>query len=562
MTTSRFTRSAAFALVVWLLAFGLAPRAAQVTAETQEGGVKAARARAAHLNLSLFTHSENCVACHNNLTDASGEDVSIGVNWRSTMMGNSARDPYWQAGVRREVTDHPQHSAAIQDECAECHMPMSTQIARAAGGRGQVFANLPVTVHDGNELHRLAGDGISCTVCHQIAPDRLGTRESFNGEFVLKPTPRDGSRVIFGPYTIDAGRKTIMRSVSGFQQAQGDHIRQSELCASCHTLITQAFGPNGEVVGSLPEQMNYQEWQHSDFNREGRSCQSCHMPRARGPVRAASVLGDARDGMARHLFVGGNAFMLRMLNRYRGDLGVEAMPVELAASEAATLHQLEEQTARVTLSPPVLADGSLTFDVDVRNLAGHKYPTGYPSRRTWLHVTVRDADGGVVFESGAVEPSGAIVGDDNDADPRKVEPHYERITRADEVQIYEPVLGDRHGVPTTGLLTATQYLKDNRLLPRGFEKATADAEVGVYGEAARDADFVGGGDRVGYAVPVRGAGPFSVDVELRYQTIGYRWAHNLEQYDAPEPKRFVRYYTSMSADSSVVVATAAARLAR
>ena len=31
----------------------------------------------------------------------------------------------------------------------------------------------------------------------------------------------------------------------------------------------------------------------------------------------------------------------------------------------------------------------------------------------------------------------------------------------------------RAGVPTTGLLTATQYLKDNRLLPRGFDKATA-----------------------------------------------------------------------------------------
>ena len=53
-------------------------------------------------------------------------------------------------------------------------------------------------------------------------------------------------------------------------------------------------------------------------------------------------------------------------------------------------------------------------------------------------------------------------------------------------------------------------------------------------------------------------GPFAIDVELRYQTIAYRWATNLEKYDAPEPKRFVGYYKSMAQTSSVVVTTAAA----
>ena len=58
----------------------------------------------------------------------------------------------------------------------------------------------------------------------------------------------------------------------------------------------------------------------------------------------------------------------------------------------------------------------------------------------------------------------------------------------------------------------------------------------------------------GNAVSASGAGPFSVDVELRYQSIGYRWAHNLDGYDAAEPKRFVDYFNSMAADSSVLVA--------
>jgi hypothetical protein len=547
------------ACAAWMLVLFLAtPRAAQTTAEARNN--EAAKPKG-HPDLSLFTHSENCVACHNNLMSASGEDVSIGSTWSSTMMANSARDPYWQAGVRRETIDHPTHSGAIQDECGACHMPMSVRIQRAAGGEGEVFSQLPIANGDDSELHRLAADSISCTVCHQIGPDKLGTRESFNSQFVMLPTPKSGARVIFGPFQIDKGRKTVMRSVTGFEQAKGDHIKQSELCASCHTLITQAFGPNGDVIGSLPEQMNYQEWQHSDFSKgeSARSCQSCHMPTAPGPIRIASELGDFREGLARHLFVGGNAFMVRLLSANRTELGVEALPSEMEATAKATLRQLQEETATVSIARTELTGGTLNVDVDVRNVTGHKFPTGYPSRRTWLHVTVRNAQGQTVFESGAITPSGAIQGNDNDAEATKYEPHYDRITSPDQVQIYEPILGDPANVPTTGLLTATHYLKDNRLLPRGFDKATADAEIGVYGSAAQDQDFGASGDRVRYAVSVPpGGGPFQVDVELLYQPIGFRWAHNLEKYDAAEPKRFVGYYNAMSSASWVVVAKTAA----
>jgi len=546
------------ACVIWLLAlFTAFPRAAQTT-ETAKGGVKE-NAKQIHKNLSLFTTSDNCIACHNVLVTPEGEDVSIGASWRSTMMANSARDPYWQAGVRRETIDHPTHSAAIQDECAECHMPMSTQISRASGGRGEVFAYLPFNKANGTEIQKFAADSISCTVCHQISNERLGTRESFNGEFVMKPTPPDGTRVIFGPYQIDAGRKTIMRSVTGFVQAQGAHVQQSELCATCHTLYTQAFSPTGEVIGSLPEQMNFQEWQHSDYSKtqSAQSCQSCHMPEVKGATRIASVLGDVRDGLNRHLFVGGNAFMVRMLNRYRADLGVVATSSELEATAKATVRQLQEDTATLSIARSEIAGTTLNVDVSVRNLTGHKFPTGYPARRTWLHFTVRDGDGRTVFESGAVNDSGLITGNDNDADATKYEPHYDRITSADQVQIDEPVMGDPNDVPTTGLLTATHYLKDNRLLPRGFDKATADKDIGVYGAATQDSDFAGGGDVVHYAVPVpaRG-GPFVVSVELLYQPIGFRWAHNLEKYDAPEPKRFLNYFNAMSSSSWVVVAKA------
>jgi hypothetical protein len=235
-------------------------------------------------------------------------------------------------------------------------------------------------------------------------------------------------------------------------------------------------------------------------------------------------------------------------------LGVEATSSELEATAKATVRQLQEDTATLSIARSGRSGTTLNVDVIVRNLTGHKFPTGYPARRTWLHFTVRDGDGRPVFESGAVNDTGLIQGNDNDADATKYEPHYDRITSADQVQIYEPVLGDPNDVPTTGLLTATHYLKDNRLLPRGFDKATADKDIGVYGTAMQDSDFAGGSDVVHYAVPVpANGGPFTVSVELLYQPIGYRWAHNLERYDAPEPKRFVNYFNAMSSSSWVVV---------
>ena len=194
--------------------------------------------------------------------------------------------------------------------------------------------------------------------------------------------------------------------------------------------------------------------------------------------------------------------MVGILGRYRDELGVEASPAELDATAGATVRQLTHETANLTLSEPRVAGSVLAFEVGITNLTGHKFPTGYPSRRTWLHVTVRDARGGVVFESGALDDTGAIRGNDADERASAFEPHYEEITRPDQVQIYEPILGDRDGAPTTGLLTAVQYLKDNRLLPRGFDKRTAAAEIAVVGSADGDDSFTGGSDRVRYRVPV------------------------------------------------------------
>jgi hypothetical protein len=283
------------------------------------------------------------------------------------------------------------------------------------------------------------------------------------------------------------------------------------------------------------------------------------MPEVGEPAPIAAVLGVNRSGVRQHTFVGANFFMLNMLNAYRNDLSVTAMPQELTNAAEATKAFLQSEAAKVSIESLSVASGRLEMQVLVQNLTGHKLPTAYPSRRAWLHVVVRDRNGRAVFESGALNPDGSIKGNDNDADPARYEPHYTRIDSADQVQIYEPILKDQNGHVTTGLLSAAGYLKDNRLLPRGFEKETADPEIAVMGGAARDPNFSDAGDRIEYSVALGEAeGPFHVEAELWYQPIGYRWAHNLAPYTAAEPRRFVTYYESLASGNAVVLAKAEA----
>jgi hypothetical protein len=517
------------------------------------------KAAKAHKGLnSHFETSDRCIACHNGLTTPNGEDISIGFNWRASIMANAGRDPYWMAGVRRETIDHPTANAAIQDECSICHMPMARFDARQAGHEGEIFAHLPPNPKKASD--RLAADGVSCSLCHQIQDEGLGTRASFVGGFKIDVTRPLGDRRVYGPYEIDAGHTKIMKSSSGFQPTEAKYIKKSELCATCHTLYTQALDPQGKVIGELPEQMPYLEWVHSSYYNDENTCQSCHMPAVKSEVAITSVLGKPRPEFSRHTFVGGNFFMQRVLNRYRADLSVAALPQELDAAANRTIEHLQTEAARVSIDRVEIANGRLQAEISVENLGGHKLPTAYPSRRVWLHVSVKDRNNRVVFESGALAPDGHIQGNDNDADATKFEPHYTEITSPEQVQIYESVMVDPQGVPTTGLLTAVRYIKDNRLLPKGFDKKTADKDIAVQGGAYDDPDFTGGGDKIRYSVTLGDAqGPFHVDAELWYQPIAYRWAENLRKYNAMEPQRWVRYYESMASGSGVVLAHASAQ---
>lgn len=476
-----------------------------------------------------FAASGVCSLCHQYMLDDAGTDVSIAGHWRSSMMANSARDPFWQASLVRELRDQPDQTAEVEAMCAGCHMPMASFTDLAHG-------NQPAILGDGylssnNPLHDLAMDGVSCTLCHQIREEGLGFRESYNGGFAVDTELEPGRRVLFGPYTIDDDQSQIMETASGYVPTQGLHLAQSELCGTCHTF----FVPGSD----LPVQTTYLEWYYSSHRRSD-TCQDCHMPDAEGGVRIADTSPFPRSPFAQHSLQGGNAYMLGLFSAAVEELGLTASANQFDGSRQAGQEFLAGLTANLELEEVRLSGSRLTVDVALENLSGHKFPTGFPSRRAWIRFWVEDANGQTVFESGGYDSNGLILQDDGDRDPSTFEQHYQAIVQPEQVQIYEAILEDADGRPGTGLLSASGYLKDNRLLPAGYDPLRAVESIQVHGHAVDDPDFGAGGDRIQYSMDLGDApGPFSVGVELLYQSVGARWMADLNGVDHPLVSQFL-----------------------
>jgi hypothetical protein len=497
--------------------------------------------------LSAFTTADFagagvCVMCHEGLADAAGTDVSITTDWRSTMMANATHDPVWQAKVVSEAARNPDLAELIEAKCAACHVPMAAEQAKVHGA--------PVALLDdgfldpANPLHAAAQDGVSCTLCHQIGTANLGEQAGFSGGYEIDASSEPPNREAFGPYPDPFGRPMQMHT--GYLPVYGKHTGSAELCATCHNLYTPFVDGNGEVQGEFPEQTPYTEWEHSAFGTGGMVCQSCHMPVAGGGVVISTMpmmLGP-REPFFRHEFVGGNAFMVEMLRDHGAELGVTADAVQFDATAARAAGQLG-RAAALSVTEAARDGSTLTVRLLVRPATGHKFPTSFPSRRAWLHVTVTDGAGTVVFESGKPQPDGSIEGNDADAEPAAYEPHYDLVTDPDQVQIYEPIMGDTDGKVTYTLLRAAKYLKDNRLIPAGADKTALPPDIAVYGEAAEDANFAGGGDEVTYRVDLAGTrGPYTVEAELLYQPLSYRFVQDMLADGGAPAAQFGRYYTS------------------
>jgi hypothetical protein len=507
-----------------------------------------------------FVGSFRCSVCHELLTDSEGKDMSIPGHWRSTMMANASNDPLWQAKVSSEVKRNPALKDVIETKCATCHTPMAWHQAYKKGSDQLLFDNGFLSPR--NNLHAAAMDGVSCSVCHQIQDKNLGEKKSYSGKLIIDTSAKPPEREIFGPYKEPV--QEVMQQAIGFTPDYGPQINDSALCAACHTLFTPYVDAQGKVAGEFPEQVAYLEWKHSEFgvnaqNRydigenpgQGMICQECHMPHSeKGGVYIANWAPPRtkpKDHFSQHHFVGGNVFMLNVLQDNINSLGLSASTEKFEDTRERTMRQLQRETAKLSIAAGLAQQGNeLTATLLVNNIAGHKFPTGIPARRTWIHFTVADADGQVIFESGRPLADGRIEGNDADVDIRSYEPHYDVITQPDQVLIYEGVMLNTDNEVTYTLLRAAGFAKDNRLLPRGFDKSSASPEIAVYGRAAADENFIGGSDQVTYKVNTSGRkGPYTVSARLLFTAVAYPFVKDMEKdRDLSEVNRFMQLYRS------------------
>ncbi|HNP49445.1 MAG TPA: T9SS type A sorting domain-containing protein, partial [Bacteroidia bacterium] len=193
-------------------------------------------------------------------------------------------------------------------------------------------------------------------------------------------------------------------------------------------------------------------------------------------------------------------------------------------------------------SVAVAANDTGYFRVRLQNKVGHKFPSGYPARRSVLQFVIQDAIGDTIFKSGIFDAEGRVVGE-----TPAFEPHHDFISQSDIPQIYELVMGDVNGNFTSVLERAAIQLKDNRLPPAGFTtQHSAYDTVQISADALADPDFNktgivegSGADEVHYHVPMQQVnGAVKVTARLYYQSVPPKWLDEMFQLNSAEIDSF------------------------
>ena len=472
-----------------------------------------------------FWTSGRCAGCHGrdllgqaSINPANGQDINVVNDWRSSLMANSARDPFFLAKLDHEVLVNPGHADAISNKCLSCHAPLAVYEEHLSGRPPFTLAMLDTSV--------LASDGVSCLACHMQSTENTGS--TFSGELHFD------SAKVYGPYADDEIDPSIMQFFVGFTPEQGAHITNSKVCAGCHTLITETIDLEGNLTGDeFVEQATYHEWLNSVYGAAGANgtqCNTCHLPRVDGPVILAAEYAflNGQTPFGLHHLAGANVHMLELMKTNREALHIPATAAQFDSTIARTKTMLTRRSLDLDLDLIDRTTDTAYFALRLENRVGHRFPSGYPSRRAFIEFVVVDANGDTVFASGRTDATHEVIGHD-----AGYEPHYDVIHAPDQVQIYELVMGDVNDDVTTVLEHAKRPLKDNRLVPLGFSTAHVSYDTTtIAGTALLDPNFNrtvldeegSGTDIVHYHIPVSGVnGALRAFARVYYQPMPPGW---------------------------------------
>jgi hypothetical protein len=205
-----------------------------------------------------------------------------------------------------------------------------------------------------------------------------------------------------------------------------------------------------------------------------------------------------------------------------------------------------------------VANDSAYFRVKLVNKAGHKFPSGYPSRRAILQFVVKDNNNDTVFKSGILHSDFSVAGE-NPA----FEPHHNVINQSGVSQIYEMAMGDVNSQYTSVLERAAVLLKDNRLTPTGFTTSHPSYDtVKVSLDALSDPDFNkingvegSGTDEIHFHVPIAGiSSTINATARIIYQTLPPKFVAELFSFNSAPIDTFRNMFNA--ADKTPIIANA------
>lgn len=253
------------------------------------------------------TSSDRCGTCHRDIWKM----------WRGSAHADAASDPVFLSANRDALSLGGQ---SVSKVCLGCHAPVTSWNA------------------DWGLEKAITTEGVGCDVCHRI--EQVEMEEG-------RP------RIHYGPAAVKRG--PIADAESPEHEVAHSALHQDALvCAGCHEYAN---------AQGTPIMTTYSEWQSSQAQSRGQSCQDCHMNRVTADVVDPQVMRLPDTKVNLHAVPGGHS--IEQLNRALG-LGVD----------------FERQ-----------AD-SLAVLIDLKNRgAGHAVPTGMPGRRVLLEVTLRTQQG-------------------------------------------------------------------------------------------------------------------------------------------------------------------------
>jgi hypothetical protein len=223
--------------------------------------------------------------------------------------------------------------------CKQCHASIHAEWSQSMHSRAReswYFSHMYSAQRMGMTCNNEAGTSIACPTCHEPG----------------------------GTYPV---ADVLQKSPPAMAAMEGVTCEESaDFCVACHGQLSNLNGLN--VCDTV------RAWRESKYGKEGKTCQSCHMPSFTGPAATGpGAPPDAPKDRQRHSHV------------FRGPNGDPSI-----LATAATIVQEVKRDA----------SGELRIQVKVTNTGtGHDMPSGLPDRLISLKVIAKDASGKLVWEN-------------------------------------------------------------------------------------------------------------------------------------------------------------------